>query len=79
MLRQSGSIAYCSEPCFPESAKHIEADCHFILDELVKGVIRTIFAPTHEQLAYIFTKVLGKSQFEYLFRKLGIRDRHAPT
>jgi len=37
---------------FHEWAKHIEVDCHFVRDELVKGVIRTIFVPAHEQRSH---------------------------
>ena len=64
---------------FHERTKHIESDCHFIRDEIVKGSLATSHLRTTEQLAYIFTKAQGSSQFTYLRRKLGIRDLHAPT
>uniref|UniRef100_A0A6N2M1J8 Glycoside hydrolase family 19 catalytic domain-containing protein n=1 Tax=Salix viminalis TaxID=40686 RepID=A0A6N2M1J8_SALVM len=38
-----------------------------------------LFAIPLLQLANIFTKALGKQQYEFLLRKLGIRDLHAPT
>ena len=34
-------------PVFHELTKHIEVDCHFVRNELVKGVICIVFVPTH--------------------------------
>ncbi|XP_026385084.1 uncharacterized protein LOC113280711 [Papaver somniferum] len=46
---------------------------------LVSGAVITSHVRTTAQLAYIFTKALGRPQFEQLLCKLGIRDLHAPN
>lgn len=64
---------------FHEQTKHIEVDYHFICNELKHCNIVTSYVPTMHQLADIFTKALGRQQFEYLLAKLGIRNLYAPT
>ena len=66
-------------PVFHECTKYIEVDYHFICDAIIASDITPMFVSSNMLLADIFTKALGKQQYEYLLRMLGIRDLHAPT
>jgi len=64
---------------FHEHTKHIEIDCHFVHKKLEADILTVSHVGTKQQLADIFTKALGKTQFQFLKSKLDIIDLHALT
>lgn len=64
---------------FHEWTKHVAYDCHFIRDEIVRGVISTKHVSTTLQLADIFTKALGHKELDTFICKLRICDLYTST
>jgi hypothetical protein len=72
----TSAISVSKNPVFHSKTKHILIKYHFLREQVTNQVVQVHYIPTTKQIAYIFTKHLAKTPFEYLRQKLGVIPSH---
>jgi hypothetical protein len=68
----TSAISVAKNPVLHSKTKHIEVRYQFLRDNIEKGKIALIHAPTYDQLADIFTKPLDQATFTHLRGELDV-------
>ena len=66
------SIKLAHNPTYHARTKHIEIQHHFVREKIQSNEIDLIYCNTIDNVGHIFTKPLGKKNFEECRKPLGV-------
>jgi hypothetical protein len=68
----TNAISVSKNPIFHSKTQHIPIKYHFLREQVTNTIVSLHYIPSKDQIVDIFTKLLAKTQFEYLCQKLGV-------
>ena len=68
------AVKLAHNPIYHAKSKHIELHYHFVREKIESKEIELIYCNTSDNVAHIFTKLVGKIHFEVLRKKLGVEE-----
>ena len=71
------ALHIASNQVFHDRTKHIEVDCHFIIEKIASRCMTISFVNSSDQLANMFTKSLKGPRIKYICNKFGAFDLYA--
>ncbi|GJR13974.1 hypothetical protein Tco_0796626 [Tanacetum coccineum] len=70
----SSAIQIAANPIFYEKTKHFELGVHFVRENVLGGVVKTVKIHIDLQIADVFTKCLGIAHHKLFCKTLGLHD-----
>ncbi|KAM3244440.1 hypothetical protein ACQJBY_056022 [Aegilops geniculata] len=74
LVNNKSAIALAKNPVFHDRTKHIDVKFHFIRDCVEEKIVEVDHVGTHNQLADILTKALGRVRFIEMRQKLAVME-----
>jgi hypothetical protein len=74
LIDNKSAIALAKNPVHHDRSKHIDVKYHSIREHIEKGRVEVAYVRTHDQLADILTKALGRVRFIEMRQKLGVSE-----